>query len=81
MDVEGYELNVLDGAEELIHRDRPVVFFEAWFYDSYQLYLISKRPGKKTKMIQWFTQRGFKVHHFGMDDYYAVPEGYVNRGD
>lgn len=61
MDVEGFELNVLEGASRTIEKFHPVVFFEAW-------------PGKRKGLFKWFKEMGYTVHHFSKSDYYAVFE-------
>jgi FkbM family methyltransferase len=58
MDVEGFELNVLNGGEQLIKRDKPVIFFEAW-------------EKNQKEMFQWFEKRGYIITKLGDSDFYA----------
>lgn len=50
IDVEGMELDVLQGAEQTIQRDRPLIYAE------------NDRPGATEKLLAWFTEHGYKVY-------------------
>lgn len=52
IDVEGMELNVLRGAEQLIARCRPIIFFEA------------DRQAKNPAVFAWLRQRQYELYRY-----------------
>ncbi len=60
MDVEGYEMDVLNGALQVIKRDKPVMIIEI-----YAGYLNERR--------QYLENLGYSCFHIGGDDYLFMP--------
>lgn len=71
IDVEGYELNVLEGAGRLISKNRPLIYCELWENDNRKksLELISKLDYKifinqKKNLKEYVGQKGFQNFFF-----------------
>lgn len=80
IDVEGYELEVLKGAEELIEEHHP------WFCIEFNPNTINTSKLRKWKVHQFMVEKGYSVCLFGdatkkgkkLEGNYAAEESYVN---
>jgi FkbM family methyltransferase len=69
MDVEGFEIAVIQGAKQTILRNKPVMIIEIW-----------TSTGNETKAkIATIEKLGYKSHHLGGDDYLFLPEA-ISKG-
>lgn len=69
IDVEGMELDVLQGAVEVMSRARPVIFFESWSSDTSRRKLLSN----------FFSEREYSLIYLG-EDGLAVPSEPIRSG-
>lgn len=67
IDVEGFELEVLQGAEETLRRCRPHIVFEMWDWDWFKPH--------RDATIAWLSQQGYAVDPISGygDNYLASP--------
>jgi FkbM family methyltransferase len=64
IDVEGFELSVLQGGADFLRKHHyPPLLFEAWNFDWF-------KEGK-AQLMAFVTQLGYEVTHFGTTDYVA----------
>lgn len=69
IDVEGYELNVLKGAQQTLERAQyPPFVFEAWLWPSFR--------EEKEKLFQYICSLGYKIKHIKNDDHLAIYDKY-----
>lgn len=54
VDVEGHEINVLKGADQLINSHKPYVFLESWTFEN--------DPQKGLEPLQFLIDRGYKLY-------------------
>jgi len=67
IDVEGYELNVLKGAQQTLERAQyPPFVFEAWLWPSFR--------EEREKLFQFIESLGYKIKHLQNDDHLAIYE-------
>lgn len=65
IDVEGHEINALTGGQEIIEKNKPVIFFESWQMPS--------NAEKNKQLMSCFIAKSYNVHHYKDDDFYAIP--------
>lgn len=62
VDVEGWECKVLIGGEELIRRDKPVIFFEA----------LASKPQESAQTLDWLKKAEYQIAQIDDNDYLAI---------
>jgi FkbM family methyltransferase len=69
MDVEGHEINCLNGSKKLIEKFKPLILIEIWqnIYDNFI----------KNDIWKYLTSLGYKIKHVNDDDYLLyIPKDY-----
>lgn len=66
LDVEGFELEVLEGAKQTIIANKPVIFIEIWGW----------KPGNKERYFDWINKNFdfYDIQYLSGEDYILVPK-------
>jgi len=76
LDVEGQELNVLNGGVNTILKYRPIIFFECWAIDSGHWKNIPNTHNELMAYIKSLNYIINKVNIDGNDNYEAIPNNF-----
>ena len=66
LDVEGYELDVLEGAKKTILENKPIIFIEIWGW----------KEGNKERYFDWIHKNFsfYDIQHIENEDYILIPK-------
>jgi hypothetical protein len=74
IDVEGFELPVLDGAQETIRANRPLLIVEIMGGHHYEH--VEPKVQLQIDITKWeIESMGYRVERAGNHDYLGIPEG------